>query len=410
MLNTIEQLFDRVWPSPAEPSMPALVLSGGGARASYQAGVIQYLADVFPDASFPILTGVSAGAINAAHLASHTGTFREAAAHLSGNWSEITVEHIFEEESTFSFLRRIVRRSEIHKGHPEDSVLRVEEGQGVLRTEPLRSYLEEKLKAVNGELVGVAQNIQAGRLRAFCVTATNYATGQTMTWVQGADIEHWQRPDRVGVRTALSVDHIMASTALPLVFPAVSVGNAWFGDGGIRLTAPLSPAIHLGADRIMVISTRYKRSRREADEPSVIGYPPAAQVMGLLMNAIFLDVLDQDAITLQRINELVRKLPRRKRMGLRTIKLLMLRPSRDIGKLASEYELRLRGILRMVTRGLGSEDTKSPDWLSMLLFDSDYVARLMQIGWEDARDQHDQIAAFIEDEMLESTNGLEAGV
>ncbi|MFQ5571061.1 MAG: patatin-like phospholipase family protein [Rhodothermales bacterium] len=385
----------------------ALVLSGGGARASYQAGVLQYIAEMFPETNFSILTGVSAGAINAAHLANHTGPFREAASHLTESWQEITAEQVFESESSFSLMRRILGKS-VNRKQLSDTVFRVEEGQALLDAAPLRAFLEQKLQPVRGELHGVTQNVKEGRLTAACITATNYSTGQTVTWVHGRDFINWQRPNRVGIHTALRIDHIMASTALPLLFPAVQVGNAWYGDGGIRLTSPLSPSVHLGAHRILVVSTRYDRSRREADAPSVTGYPPAAQVMGLLMNAIFLDVLDQDALTMERINNLVRSLPRRKRMGFRPIKLLMLRPSVDLGKLAGDYEMKVKGGLRLLTRGLGTGETSSPDWLSMLLFDDDYISRLMQIGWEDARRAHDRIAAFFYDKvpvMLDGAGG-----
>ncbi|MCH8959881.1 MAG: patatin-like phospholipase family protein [Bacteroidetes bacterium] len=391
---------------PAPSFARALVLGGGGARASYQAGVLQYIADVFPEAHFPILTGVSAGAINTAHLANHTGSFRQAADDLAKHWYSIATDQVFEPESAMALTRRILGKS-VNRRHPSKTVLGVEEGQALLYTAPLRVFLEGILKPVEGELVGVAENIRQDRLKAACITATNYSTGQSVTWVQGCDIKNWQRPNRVGIHTPLTVDHVMASTALPLLFPAVHVDNAWYGDGGIRLTAPLSPAVHLGATSIFVISTRYGRSRREADEPVVVGYPPAAQVMGLLMNAIFLDMLDQDAHHMRLINDMVRHLPPQKRRGLRPIKLFMLRPSVDLGRLAGEYELKLGGALRLLTRGLGTEETQSPDWLSMLLFQEEYIDRVVQIGWQDARSQHHQIAQFLDDSVLTMVNGGE---
>ena len=391
---------------PAPSSVSALVLSGGGARSSYQAGVLQYIAEVFPEAHFSILTGVSAGAINAAHLANHTGTFRQAADDLAGHWYSITADQVFEPESAMALSRRILGKS-INRKHPSESVLRVEEGQALLKTAPLRVFLEGILQPVDGELVGVAENIAKDRLKAACITSTNYSTGQSVTWVQGCDIQDWQRPNRVGIQTELTMDHIMASTALPLLFPAVRVGNAWYGDGGIRLTSPLSPAVHLGATSILVISTRYARSRREADEPVVVGYPPAAQVMGLLMNAIFLDMLDQDAHNMRLINDVVRRLVPENRGSLRPIKLFMMRPSVDLGKLASAYELKVGGAMRLLTRGLGTEETKSPDWLSMMLFQDEYIDRLVQIGWEDARRQHHQIARFLDDSVLTMIDGVE---
>jgi NTE family protein len=220
-------------------------------------------------------------------------------------------------------------------------------------------------------------------------------TGQTVTWVQGRDIQEWERPNRIGVNTTITVDHIMASMALPFLFPAVRIGDAWYGDGGVRLSHPLSPAIYLGADRILAITTRYDRSRSEADVPSVYGYPPAAQIFSLLMNAVFLDTLDQDILTLERINRLVVQLPKRHHMGLRPIRLLVIRPSVDLGKLAGEYEADLTGVIRLLARGLGSADTKSPDWLSMLLLVPEYTRRLIETGHRDAAQQHDQSARFL---------------
>ena len=405
--DTLHRIRHLISKPPAPGHAPALVLSGGGARAAYQAGVLQYIAEVYPDTSFPILTGVSAGAINTAHLANHTGTFRQSADDLAQCWYDITNDQVFEAESAMSLTRRILGKS-VNRRHPADTVLHVEEGQALLNTGPLRVFLDSKLKTADGVLTGVSKNLAAGRLKAACVTATNYATGQSVTWVQGRDIKNWQRPNRVGIRTALTLDHIMASTALPLLFPAVRVDGAWYGDGGIRLTTPLSPAIHLGATSIFVISTRYDRTRREADVPVVVGYPPAAQVMGILMNAIFLDMLDQDAYNMELINSLVRNLPPRKRNGLRPIKLLMLRPSIDLGKLAGEYEIKVKGALRLLTRGLGTGETKSPDWLSMLLFEDDYIDTIVQIGWEDARRQHHRIAQFFDDTVVTIPERTEA--
>ena len=193
----------------------------------------------------------------------------------------------------------------------------------------------------------------------------------------------------------LRVDHVMASAALPLFFPAVYVEGAWYGDGGIRLTAPLSPAVHLGAHRIMAVSTRYARSREEADRPVVAGYPPPAQVMGVLMNAIFLDLLDADALRLGQINELLDRLPPGTRDGLRHIEMLVLRPSQDLGRLANDYEVDLPRTFRFLVRGLGSRETRSNDMLSLLMFQPEYIARLIELGEADARARAATIDAFL---------------
>jgi NTE family protein len=367
----------------------ALVLPGGGARAAYQAGVLQYLAEAFPEAKFPILLGVSAGAVNSALLANHSGTFPESVGNLVSWWGQLQTENVMEPTSSIGFVRRMLRRGgreEIGEAIPR---------QGMVDTAPLRVYLQDKLRTDNGQLAGITANVGEGRLKAFAVFATHYGTGQTVTWVQGCNIEAWESSNRVGVNATITVDHIMASMALPFLFPAVRIGDAWYGDGGVRLTNPLSPAIHLGASRILVISPRYERSRSEADVPSVYGYPPAAQIFGLLMNGLFLDTLDQDIHTLERINRLIAQLPRRHRMGLRPIRLLVMRPSVDLGKLAGEYEADLTGVIRILARGLGSISTKSPDWLSMLLLAPEYTRRLIEIGHCDAARQHEQLADFL---------------
>lgn len=396
MRDTFERLKSLVIPEPPDREL-GLVLTGGGARAAYQVGVLQYISDYVPQAQFSIVIGVSAGAINAAHLANHPGSYKDAAARLVTNWRELRSKDVYEMESVMDLIRSFLGRAMKGNGRPED----VQKLHAFADTVPLREHLEEMLGTKEGKLVGVARNLEKGKLRAVAIVTTSYSTGQTVSWIQGDSLEGWERPNRIGIHTALTVDHIMASASLPFLFPAVQIGDAWYGDGGIRLAAPLAPAIHLGADRILAISTRYSRTRAEADQPVVEGYPPASQIFGILTNAVFLDALDDDAIIMQRINKLVERLPRGDRMGLRPINLLLLRPSVDLGKLASEYEPTLPATLEVFSRLLGTGETRSPDWLSMLLFEHDYVTRLIDIGYEDARRQHRKIEAFfnLEKEM-----------
>jgi NTE family protein len=220
-----------------------------------------------------------------------------------------------------------------------------------------------------------------------------------VTWLQtreGCDIETWSRPQRTSLRCQLRVDHVLASSSLPFIFPAVPVDGGWYGDGGIRLTSPLSPAVHLGARRIIAISTRYARSIDEATRPAIQNYPPPAQVAGVLYNAIFLDQLDSDAFYLEQINRLIVRLPESERNGLRHIDLLMLRPSVDLGRLANEYEPELPRAFRFLTRGLGTRETRSNDMLSLVMFQSDYVTRLIEIGEEDAGRRLPDIRRFLQ--------------
>jgi NTE family protein len=264
-----------------------------------------------------------------------------------------------------------------------------------VNTQPLREYLTEVLHAVDGELTGIRYNLEHGRLKAVAISTSSYSTGQSITWVQGQDIREWERPQRRAAKATLTIEHIMASCALPLVFPAVQIQNQWYGDGGMRLVAPLSPAVHLGARRIIAISTRRERSHLEANEPTIYGYPPPVQVMGLLMNSVFLDLIDADALSLERLNDLIRALPDEKRSGLRPVKLLVLRPSVDLGRLAGAYEPRLPWAFRFLTRGLGTKQTRSPDFLSLVLFEPDYLQALMEIGEADARARASEVREFL---------------
>jgi NTE family protein len=372
-----------------------VVMGGGGARAAYQVGVLRALAEWYPEISVPYITGVSAGAINAAHLAAHHGSFDQSVEELAELWGNLQVENVFQVGATSLFgilVRWGLRLVSGGRGT-------LPEVRGLVDTAPLRRYLTDVLHAVDGELTGIGYNLRRGRLRAVALSTSSYTTGQSITWVQGTDIHEWERPQRRSEHATLTVEHVMASAALPLFFPAVRLGNEWFGDGGIRLAAPLSPALHLGARRILAISTRYARSSAEAGVPEVSGYPPPAQIAGVLLNSIFLDLLDHDALRLERINALLEKLPEEERNGLHPIDLLVIRPSRDLGRMAGAYEPRLPRVFRFLTRGLGTRETRSPDFLSLILFQPDYLRALMDCGEEDARAREEEIRAFMEGGM-----------
>lgn len=370
----------------------ALVLTGGGARAAYQVGVLAGLAEQFPELEIPIMTGVSAGAVNLAHLASHAGTFRGATQDLVELWSRLTVDRVFEVDS-LSLARNAMRwAGQLLSGGARGAPI----GESLVDTAPLREFLCAAIgTAPDQPIPGIARNLQEGRLKAAAVITTSYSTGETVVWVEGRDVQSWTRSRRRGVQAPLTIEHVMASTALPLFFPAIRLGDAWFGDGGIRLAAPLSPALHLGASRILAISTRYEPSAVEAASPTIPGYPPPAQVLGILLNAVFLDLIDQDVLRLDRLNRLLEELPEERRNGMRIVELLVLRPSFDLGRLAAQFEPRLPRAFRFMTRGLGTKETSSPDILAMLMFQQDYLEQLIEIGHADALARRDEIAAFL---------------
>ena len=366
---------------PSQQDDLAIVLDGGGARAAYQVGLLRWIARRYPDLRLRVITGVSAGAINAVFLASHRGPFSSAVDDLSKIWASLTIDQVFRVD-TRSLLSNLWQWG-----------LRLVSGggtiapplSGLVDTTPLRRTLDAAFPlAPGGAIAGIDSNLDTGRLAALAVVTSSYTTGRSVAWVQGRDIEDWERPFRHSRQTRMTVDHVMASTALPLLFPAVQLENAWYGDGGIRLTAPHAAAIHLGASRILAFSTRYRGSLNEAERPQVRRYPPPMQIAGQLLNAIFLDDHDRDALNLARINRLLEDLPPEKRRGLRIVDLVLVRPSQDIGRLAAGYEVRLPRFFRHLLRSAGARETTSPDLLSLLMFDSEYLKALMAIGEADA--------------------------
>jgi NTE family protein len=368
-------------------------MGGGGARAAYQVGVLRALARRYPRLEIPVLTGVSAGAINAVHLAAHPGTFQEAVEDLADLWSGLTVDQVF----------RVDPRS--LTGHAARAILQLGTGglgggpgiRSLVDTMPLRRFLRKALRTEAGPIPGIREKVADGRLRALGISTSSYSTGRSITWIAAAPgVEEWERPLRRARRTEITVEHVMASAALPLFFEAVELEGEWYGDGGIRLSSPLSPVIHLGGKRILAISTRFERMKAEAERPEITGYPPPAQIIGQLTNAIFLDLLDQDAWRVETVNQLLRKIPPEDREEFRVLDLLTLRPSVDLGRLAGDFEVQLPGLFRFLVRGLGTGELRSPDVLSLLLFQPGYLGRLMEVGERDGEARMGELEALVD--------------
>jgi NTE family protein len=357
-------------------------------------GVLRYIARECPDIVPDILTGVSAGGINAAYLATRSESFCDKLENLAKMWSRLHIDEVFRVDLRDLTSRTVRWGGRLLSGGKSP----LPPAKSLVDTEPLRQLLQRVLEAQSGSLDGIHKNLKQGWLRAIALTASSYTTGQSITWVQTREdcaIPLWERPQRRSHACEFTVDHVLASSSLPFLFPAIDVDGQWFGDGGIRLTAPLSPAVHLGATHILAVSTRYARTREEADRPMVTGYPPPAQVAGVLYNAIFLDQLDSDALHMQQINALIDRVPSDRRDGLRHIELLVIRPSEDLGKLANEYEAELPRAFRFLTRGMGTRETRSNDMLSLVMFQSDYVKRLIEMGEADAAARTGEIREFL---------------
>ena len=384
-------------PPPTPPNIPdtpgvddhlALVLSGGGARAAYQVGVLVAIAEHLPQLTIPILTGVSAGSINTAHLAAHPGDFRSAVTALRSEWSKLTPDRVYCVRPV-SVARAVLRWlfTWIMRRRKEPAVI-----QGLMDMRPLRVFLSECI-----DFAGIDNNIGTGRLRAVALTTTSYTTGRTVTFIQGEPgCPIWSRSQRIGIKGEITVDHVIASSAIPIVFPAVRLGDGFYGDGSVRQMAPLAPAIHLGARRILAISMR---SKPPSSEPVVLAgeYPAMAEVMALLFNAVFLDSLDGDAERLVRINQLLENVPPGGAApgGIRPVELFMVHPSRDLGELSRGLAPRLPGAVRAVVDSMGGQREGSKDFLSYLLFDPAYTDQLVDLGYSDTCAQWGQLEAFL---------------
>ena len=373
----------------------AVMLTGGGARAAYQVGLLKGIARHFPDLRIDIITGVSAGAINATYLAASQGSLFEKAQMLEQLWMTLSCNTIYR----FDWQLFMPFRTALGSILPKRNRWERTRTHGMLDTRPLRELLCGVLKVPAWvPIPGIEENIRSGNLTAFALMTLDYSTGQTVRWVQGRYFDIHEGPNRRTEPTRCTVEHVMASSALPFVFPAARLGKEWHGDGGIRLAAPLSSAVHLGASRIIAMSTGYQRTAAEASTPLVSGYPPAVQILNQLVNAIFLDQIDEDVARMERMNNLLRKTRPEDRGGMKPIDLLVLRPSIDLGKLASDYEKYLPRKLKFIVRAIGGRETESSDLVSMLTFETPYTRRLIDAGEADVESRIDEIRAFLGEE------------
>lgn len=370
----------------------ALVLPGGGARAAYQAGLLRGFAEQFPEVAPRIITGVSAGAVNASFLAGRAATsLSQATSDLTDLWHSLEADSIFrlDHPNILRVVRHLIRNKV-----PMESPAR----GGILDTTPFYEFLEEHLGPIDQPIEAIGKAIAEGHLDSLAITATSYTTGESVTWVEGNGVGAWDRPHRRAVRTKIRPEHVLASAALPIFFSAVKVlddqlGEGWYGDGGVRQTAPLSPALKLGANKILAINTRVYEGL--ADKPGPIRYPAPTHVLAMLLDAVFLDTIDREATVVERINKLLGKTPRKHWGDFRPVNLFVVRPTRDLAKLAGDFEPILPGTLRLVLRGVGVDASRSPEWLSMLLFDHAYIERLVALGEEDAYAYAEDFEAFM---------------
>ncbi len=373
-------------------SRTGLILAGGGARAAYQVGVLKAIARMrAPETSnpFPILCGTSAGAINATALSIYSADFQNAVSRLLGVWGHFTVDQVFRSDplglgkSGAHWLAAMLVGG---MGRHNPSAL--------FDRKPLRELLERYLPCE-----GIADAIKQGHLHALSITASGYSSGQSVTFYQSAEnIEPWDRAIRVGCPAEIKIKHLMASSAIPFLFKAIKINREYFGDGSMRQIAPISPALHLGASRVLVIGVRSENDE-EFVRQKTLEYPSMAQIAGHVLNSIFLDSMDVDLERLQRINRTLELVPKKHMNGgieLKPVKVLVIAPSRDIGKIAQQHAHRLPWTVRFFLRGIGGLNGDGTSLLSYLLFEKAYCRELIALGYTDTIKRRDEVMAFLE--------------
>ena len=369
-----------------------LILSGGGARAAYQVGVLKAISQLLPrDAvnPFPILCGTSAGAINATVLAIYATRFREGVKRLTLVWKMFRPDMVYRSDargmlmSSAHWFAAMVLGG-LGKYNPTS----------LLDSSPLHQLLERYVPCDK-----IQDSIDAGALRALCVTASGYTSGEAVSFYQGtADLRPWKRARRVGSATKITAAHLLASAAIPFVFPAVKVNREYFGDGSTGQLAPISPALHLGADRVLVIGVRQPDSE-DTPRSRVESYPSLAEVAGHVLNSIFLESLEADLERLQRINRTISVISPedRERAGiqLRPVEVLVIAPSVDLGELAQQYSHYLPRPVRLLLRGIGVKNHSGASLLSYLLFEKAYCRKLISLGYADTMQRKTEVMRFL---------------
>jgi NTE family protein len=336
----------------------------------------------------PIIAGVSAGAINAAFLAARADNFSLAASEMAEMWSNITADRVFRTDALSAGRSGMRLMTDAAFG----ALYQKKFARSLLDTQPLAKLLDDVI-----DYEAIERNIRAKHLDALAVTAMNYSTATSVTFVHGTEqAPMWQRARRISTRASITRQHIMASAAIPIFFSPAKLDNDHYGDGCLRNTAPLSPAIHLGADRLLVVSVR------RADKPigtnvSVPEIEPSiARILGVILNALLLDAMEVDMERMSRINATINFVPERQRadLSLRKVDYFWFRPSRDIGELAGRLFDKLPRVIRYLISGLGSSKEAS-ELTSYLLFDPEFCGELVQMGYDDAMANRDALSEFL---------------
>jgi NTE family protein len=370
----------------------ALILTGGGARAAYQVGVLKAVRELLPEPRrnpFQILCGTSAGAINVAALATWAEDFGAGVDRLRQVWENFHAHQVYRTD-----VLGVVGSGARWLGALMFGWIAHHAPRSLLDNAPLGKLLAERL-----DFSRIEQAIENQALHSVSITCSGYSSGQSVTFFQGrADLEPWQRSQRVGSHVKLDLRHLMASSAIPFIFPAVKINREWFGDGSMRQTAPIAPAIHLGADKVLVIGAG--RMHEENSRPLTEDYPSLAQIAGHALSSIFLDSMSGDIERLIRINHTISLIPedarREQHMALRPIDVLVIAPSERLDHLAARNAHALPWPVRMLLRGIGAMNRNGGALISYLLFEQAYTRALIDLGYRDTLAQRDEMLEFLD--------------